>query len=223
MGEQSLITLFEECKKGDKKAIRQLYIQIYPQMMNLCMRYVFNKTDAEDLFAETFLKILTRIDTIKYESEEHLMNTIKRIFINSAIDFLRYRKRVSLISIQEITGSRTTHTDEETIYDLMEGEEEGDILIETSEESSILDEISPEDIIEAIQQLPDAYRTVFNMHVIDGLSHDYIAATLGITPSTSRANLSRARKQLIKILITKFPHLKKYIIISANKSNEGQL
>jgi len=213
----NLIEIWREARNGNVKKIKMLYEAIYPAMMNLCMRYTRNYQDACDVFEEAFLKIISKMKIMEYTSEEHLLMTIRKIFINTAIDYLRENKKNSLVSISDIAEKYEYGSEDEDAVasDIAENfhytpEEPPDD--NQSELEHILMSIPAETIIHAIQELPPAYRVVFNMYVIDGMSHEEIARELGISEGTSKSNLHKARKKLKEILKQKIPALHKFKI-----------
>lgn len=224
---ESLQALWEEAKNGNHKALEKIYHMIYPTMMNLCLRYAGNLKDAEDIFTEAFIKLTEKMHIITYNSEEYLGNYIRKIFVNHAIDFLRTKKKCSVVHLQEMAENlnklHKQHKEEdEIIFDEKSDEDtsnEDELLYSSSvSPDSLLDDlkriIPAEAIITAIQSLTPAYRTVLNMHLIDGYSHSEIAKELGISESTSKTNFLRAKKALYKILLTKYPIISKVFKIN---------
>lgn len=153
--------------------------------MKICYRYQNNLEQVEDLMNEGFIKLFKNIH--QFEESRHtdipasLKGWFKRILINTCID--HYRKNASYIN-----GQTTLSEDTENIADKQE---------------TGLDILSYKEIITAIRQLSPAYRTVFNLFVIEGLTHEEIANQLGISVGSSKSNLSKARENLRKILIKK--------------------
>lgn len=145
------------------------------------MRYAKNPDEAEDIFQEVFIKVFQNLRQVS--NAEALPGWIKRIAINTALDELKIRKYNWLTP--------------------MEGEE-----TEDSRYSAMLDHLSNEAIIKVINDLPEGYRAVFNLHVIDGYSHREIGDKLGISESTSRSQLTYARRllqqKLRKLGITRY-------------------
>lgn len=148
--------------------------------MSICDRYTRRKEDAIEIFNDAFLKIFKEIHRYKpaYADEVNsFKGWIRKIMIYTAIDYNRkYHKH-----------SFTADLENNMIYIPTEGED-------------ALDMISYDEIINAIRELSPAYRTVVNMFIIDGLSHDEISKELNIAVGTSKSNLSKARQQLQKIL-----------------------
>jgi len=164
MEEQELI---KRCVKKDIRAQRQLYDKYAPLMMSVCMRYVGNRETAEDVLQDGFIKLFAKINT--YTGAGSFIGWMRRIFANTALEHLR-RNDVFKFS-----------TDiNEAFY------------IESKDESAI-DKISAEELMQCISELPQGFRTVFNMFAIEGYSHSEIAEQLGIQEGTSRSQYARAR------------------------------
>ena len=159
---------------------KKIYNCFYSYGMSICDRYTRRKEDAIEIFNDAFLKIFKEIHRYKpaYADEVNsFKGWIRKIMIYTAIDYNRkYHKH-----------SFTADLENNMIYIPTEGED-------------ALDMISYDEIINAIRELSPAYRTVVNMFIIDGLSHDEISKELNIAVGTSKSNLSKARQQLQKIL-----------------------
>lgn len=161
--------LIAACRRQERWAQQQLYETFYGKMMGVCMRYADSEDDALDLLHEGFMKVFRYIN--KYQSGTSLNAWIRRIMINTCID--AYRKKV-----------RRRTEDIEEAYGL------------SSKDADAISQCSEQEILAAVQQLSIAYRTVFNLYVIEGYSHKEIAEMLGISESTSRSNLVKARAKL---------------------------
>lgn len=157
------------CVRQEKWAQKQLYMDHYSIMMGVCLRYAGDQDEALDILHEGFIKVFRNIS--KYNSGTSLSAWIRRIMINTSIDY--YRKK-----------SRRRTEDVEQAYN-----------ISTSGADAIA-QCSEKEILAAIQKLSPAYRTVFNMYVLEGYSHKEIADRLNISESTSRSNLVKARLKL---------------------------
>lgn len=163
----------QACIHKEKWAQKKLYEDYYGSMLPICMRYTNNREDALDVLHEGFIKIFKNIS--KYKPGTSLSSWIRRIMVNTAIDY--YRKM-----------SRRRTEDLDAVFDV------------SSSEPDAISKLSAQEIIDALQKLTPAYRTVFNMYVIEGFPHKEIANILGITESTSRSNLVKARNKLKVIL-----------------------
>jgi len=166
--------LIQACIRKERWAQKELYETYYSKMMGVCLRYSNNKEDALDILHEGFIKVFNHI--AKYQPGTSLNAWIRRIMVNSAIDF--YRKSI-----------RRRTEDIETAFDI------------SSNDADAISQCSEKEILAAVQQLSPAYRAVFNLYIIEGYSHREIAEQLEITESTSRSNLVKARTKLKAILI----------------------
>lgn len=171
--EQNLV---QACINKERWAQKKLYEDHYPLMMPVCLRYANHREDAMDILHEGFIKVFRHI--AKYQPGTSLSSWIRRIMINTSIDY--YRKEIR---------RRTESLD--TAYHL-----------KTSDPSA-LNNISAQEILVCLQELTPAYRSVFNLYVIEGYPHKDIAAALHISESTSRSNLVKARVKLQAILLKK--------------------
>jgi len=173
-----LHSIVKKCVNGDRKAQKELYKRFYSKMMNVCYRYSKKPEDAEDLLQDGFVKVFMNLK--HYDFKGSLEGWIRRIMVNTAIDFYRKNKNMYFI------------------------DEDNDYILETSKvESSdhIYSQFGVEEIMNAIQQLSPVYKTVFNMYVIDGYQHKEIAKQLNISEGTSKSNLAKAKANLRGILI----------------------
>jgi len=145
----------------------------YSQMMGVCLRYAKNEHDALDILQEGFIKVFRNI--AKYQVGTTLAAWIRRIMVNTAIDF--YRKSI-----------RRRTEDLDTAFNVK------------SLDADAISQCSEKEILAAVQQLTPAYRVVFNLYVIEGYSHKEIAELMEITESTSRSNLVKSRMKLREII-----------------------
>ena len=166
--EQRLIT---GCKKGETWAQKQVYELYASAMFSVCVRYVSDRETARDLLQDGFIKIFTKADT--FSEIGSFAGWIRRIFVTTALEYLRQNKALL----------------ESTSLD------ESNYLIE-DEDVSILDKISADDLLACVADLPNGYRTVFNLYALEGYSHAEIANLLNISENTSRSQFMRARKIL---------------------------
>jgi RNA polymerase sigma factor (sigma-70 family) len=168
---EKLIKIIKGCLDNNRQNQSELYKMFASKMYGLCLRYSGNSYDAQDILQEGFVKVFQNLKQFKWEGS--FEGWMKRIFVNLALD--KYRSRFHTISLDEMENAGE-------IY------ENSDI--------SALDQLSVKDILNVLQQLPDQYRLVFNLYVIEGMSHHEIAEILKIGESTSRSNLARARNIL---------------------------
>ncbi len=170
MDEQLLIA---GCRKGESWARKKLYETYAPTMMSLCLRYVNNKETARDLLQDGFIKVFTKIDT--YSGSGAFGGWIYRVFVTTALEYLRKAGTMKpTLIIDDYT---------ETLHDV---------------DVSALEQLSADDLLACVAQLPTGYRTVFNLYAIEGYSHKEIGEVLGISEITSRSQFVRARNVLQK-------------------------
>lgn len=176
-GQHILDDIVKKCVKGDRKAQHELYKMFYSKMMAVCYKYSNNAEDAKDLLQDGFVKVYSNLK--KYNFEGSLEGWIRRIMVNTAIDHFRKNKNVYLVN-----------------------DDESYILENSKVESSdsIYSQFGEKDIMDAIQSLSPAYKTVFNLNVIEGFQHKEIAEKLNISEGTSKSNLAKAKQNLKKIL-----------------------
>lgn len=177
--EKELVT---RCKKHDKKALEQLYKDYGALLKGVSYRYVLDKTTAEDIVHEGYIKIFGSIQFFEYNGEGSLKAWMTRIIINLSIDYLKIKNKESAIYIDD-------NTTELIEYD---SEEETVTLIENSRIKGITNEV----LLQMLDELPEKTRIVFNLFAIEQLSHKEIGDILGIAEEASRTRLKRARKQL---------------------------
>ena len=173
------IGLIALCKKGDKKAQFELYKKYANAMYNISYRILKNSAEAEDATQEGFLKAFQHIDT--YSGTVSFGAWLKKIVINTSLDALRKRR----VELEDIDTHRNIKIED---------------IENTAEEESII-KFKIEQVKKAMEQLPDGYRIVFSLYFIEGYDHDEIAEITGISASTSRSQLARARKKLLELLI----------------------
>lgn len=173
--------LIEGCLRGERWAQKELYEAFYGKMLVVCMRYASQPEDARDILNEGYIKVFRYL--ARYQIGTSLECWIRRIMINTAIDF--YRKQLRHRT-EDIDNARHT----------------------ASEEADVISQYTAKELMAVIQQLPPSYRTVFNLYAIEGFSHKEIGDMLGITESTSRSNLVKARTKLKAMLSDLYPNKK---------------
>ncbi len=169
------LELIEGCQKGKAIYQEKLYKTFAPKMYAVCIRYSNSIEDAQDLLQEGFIKVYNYIN--KYRKEGSFEGWIRRIFVNTAIEY--YRKSSNMYSVVELKTS---------------------IAVENVDESAI-SQISSAELLKMVQQLSPGYRTIFNLYAIEGYNHKEIGELLGISEGTSKSQLARARMLLQKMLI----------------------
>ena len=169
--EQSVVSA---CARGERWAQKLLYETYFSMLLHVCTRYAANQSEAMDLLHEGFIKVFKNIS--RYQPDTSLGAWMRRLMVNTCID--TYRKEI-----------RRRTEDIDASFNL------------STEEADAVSQCSEQDILAAIQKLSPVYRAIFNLYAIDGLSHKEIADQLGITESTSRSNLVKARQKLKQLLI----------------------
>lgn len=176
--------LINDCKKNDRKAQEQLYKEYSSKLFSVCLKYSRNYTEAQDNLQEVFLLVYKKINQFGFKGS--FEGWLKRITVNYVLQ--QYRTETKLHLVTEVADEI----------------EEVEIETET---------VSLEFLLKIIQELPDRYRMVFNLNVIDGFTHQEIAEMLDITIGTSKSNLHRAKAILKKKIETnsgtsKMPQIK---------------
>lgn len=167
------------CIKNDRKAQFALYKSCYSLLLSVCLRYEKNVEDAEFLLNQGFMKILTKLDTYKYDRPFEAW--IRRIMINTIIDHYRkYNKQNSILQFSDITA-------------------EGHDARWVEYNAADLD-FEAEELLAMVQKLPPESRKVFNLYTMEGYAHKEIAEMLGISDGTSKWHLSFARKKLREMI-----------------------
>jgi RNA polymerase sigma-70 factor (ECF subfamily) len=184
LAQKSMLTdqeLIEGCKRGSSKAQKELYSRYSGAMLGISMRYCRNKSEAEDVLQEAFIRIFRYIVKFEGRNKGSLSAWIKTIVINTTLSNNR---------------NNLKHHFTEDVDDIQVGETPiFDILNEVDES-----QIKVQKIMKSIQKLPDGYRTVFNLYCLEGYSHKEIAEILNVSENTSKSQLSKARKYLRKLL-----------------------
>ncbi|MCD4746062.1 MAG: sigma-70 family RNA polymerase sigma factor [Bacteroidales bacterium] len=149
-----------------------LYKRYAPKMYGVCLRFAKNKMEADDILQDGFIKILTNIKS--YRNEGSLEGWVRKTIVNTAINF--YKKNARYLKDISIEQTEIINYDNE----------------------GIIDNLSVKELLNLVQQLPEGYRLIFNLYVIEGYTHKEISKMLKISENTSKSQLSRARKTLQK-------------------------
>lgn len=165
--------LIRGCMRGSTQCQRQLYEQFAGKMYAVCLRYARTSSDAADILQEGFVKVFTKMG--QYQFQGSFEGWIRRIMVNTALRTYQ-RQRFD----HETSGYET--------------------LPESPVEADAIASLSEAELLTLINKLPDGYRVVFNMVAIEGFSHAEVAETLGIQESTSRSQLTKARRWLVEQL-----------------------
>lgn len=141
----------------------------------ICIRYLKNTDDAQDLLQDSFITIFKKIGEFKFEGS--FEGWLKKITVNQCLQFIRKNKNKFFTSLDENENQLNANPD----------------LIDVEEDDPIL---SPAEMFSLLKELPDGYRTIFNLYVLDGFSHKEIGEQLNISEGTSKSQLARAKKVL---------------------------
>lgn len=164
-------------KQGDAAMQKLVFEQLFNAMFRVCQRYVSRIDEAEDCVMKGFLKAFQQIGSFEQEHENSFLFWLKRIMVNEALMALRKQNNFSLVNIDEVA----------------------DIAFD----DAYLQGIDAQYLFDAILKLPVGYRTVLNLFIIEGYSHQEIAKELGITESTSKTQLAKAKAKLKNIITLK--------------------
>lgn len=177
---EELISDIRNCALNDRRSQKKMYSSFYGYAMSICCRYTNRQEDAIEILNDGFLKVFKGITDFR-PSYDDVINSFKgwlgKIMIYTAIDYNR----------------KYSHQREVVLLD-------AGVVEMPASCSNALDKLSCDEIIQAVQNLPAAYRTVFNLFVIEGFSHEEIGVLLGISTGTSKSNLFKAKRHLQKIL-----------------------
>jgi RNA polymerase sigma factor (sigma-70 family) len=173
MIEKELQRIIDGCIEQDRHSQELLYKKLYGFAMNICLRYVENRYEASDVLNEGFFKAFTNIE--KYDKSWSFKTWLSKIMHNASIDY--YRTNLKWSQLVGLEKSDTKMND-----------------------ATVEHKLDYEDLLSMIQNLPPAYRIVFNLYAVDGYSHEEIAEMTGISASTSRSNLHKARVKLQQML-----------------------
>jgi len=166
--------LIKACRQGNRLAQRELYERYSRKMFAVCLRYVRQRTEAEDLLADGFMKVFNNVENFKESGS--LEGWIRRIVVNECLGHLRKQR-------------------------LMYVENLAEEFIDVSENTDHTNQMQADELMQLIQDLPTSYRTIFNLYAIEGYSHKEIGEMLNINENTSKSQLSRARALLQKKII----------------------
>jgi RNA polymerase sigma factor (sigma-70 family) len=163
------------CIQNDERCQRTLFEKYAGKMLTVCLRYARDKMEAEDWLQDAFVKVFRNIS--QFKAEGSFEGWIRRIVVNTSLKHLQKKK----IHFEEVDADRGNYQ---------------------SVDPYVYSHLSEADLMKLINELPDGYKLVFNLHVIEGYSHDEIAAMLGIQDSTSRSQLVKARRYLQQAIIS---------------------
>ena len=172
--------LIAQCQAGDKISQFALVKKFSGMLLTVCRRYARDDAMAQDLVQDTFIMIFSNIK--KYKATGSFEAWMRRIAINCSLQMIGRSYFKNEKNVETFTQSH----------------------LEANSDPQIFSQLATEEILKLIQSLPDGYRTVLNLYIIEGFSHQEIAEALDISINTSRSQLLRARKSLIKMM-TDFP------------------
>lgn len=168
--------IVEQCQAGNRQAQFELYRQYSKAMYNVCLRMVRDELEAEDLLQNSFVDVFTKLHTFRFQSSVGAW--IKRIVINNCINFLK-RKKMYFEELED--GIISSIEPDTAVHDLPSG-------------------LSLEVVRRALFKLPDGYRVVFSLYMLEGYDHKEIAGILSISEATSKSQYSRAKRKLRAII-----------------------
>lgn len=166
--------LIKRCIAGDEPCRKMLFERFAGKMMTVCRRYAIDDMEAQDMLQDGFIRMFDKLHQFKFEGS--FEGWLRKIMVNTAIRYCQRRK----ITFDESHFSKAEKPDAEP---------------------SVYSGLTEEEILKLIAQLPNGYRMVFNLYVIEGYSHEEIAVMLNIEPGTSRSQLVKARKMLQNAII----------------------
>ncbi|NSL89441.1 sigma-70 family RNA polymerase sigma factor [Chitinophaga sp. Mgbs1] len=161
--------LINGCCKKERNSQELLYRKFFGYALSICMRYAPGRNEAIEIMNDGFLKIFQHMAS--FDKSRPFKTWLGKIMVNTAIDYLRSKKKLAFTD------------DVDQLYDL-------------GTDDKIVDKLSYDEILKLVQTLSPAYRTVFNLYVVEGFQHHEIAAMLGISAGTSKSNLFKAKKIL---------------------------
>lgn len=165
----------EQCRTGSRTSQERIFAQFRNYALTVCSRYAGTHEEAKEVMNDAFFKIFTKID--RYNPSMSFKGWLHRIVVNTAID--RYRTRINQPRHEELSRAESVEI-----------------------ETEVVEKLTREEIFKMVQHLSPAYRTAFNLYVVDQFTHPEIAAMLGITEGASKSNLSKARQHLKRMLQT---------------------
>ncbi len=163
---EDLKQIINECASGNARAQEKLYRMFAPKMFGVCLRYAKDRSEAEDNLHDGFIKVFSNIKSFRHEGS--FEGWMRKIMVNVSLG--RLREKQVLYTVEDI-GEYDTAQDT----------------------NNILEQLEANELLKLIEELPPGYRAVFNLYVIEDMSHKEISETLGLSVGTSKSNLARAR------------------------------
>lgn len=174
MNEANVEIWLEGCRRQDSECQRLLYRHFYNYALTISLRYAASRDEAREILNDAFVKIFSRID--RYTGQGAFKIWLGRVVVNTAIDRYRAHCRERVMESPEDTAPLDCSP-------------------------SVLDYLYHEDLIRLVQQLPPSYRLAFNLHVVEGYTHEEIAEMLNIQTGTSKTNLMKAKEKLKRLIL----------------------
>jgi RNA polymerase sigma factor (sigma-70 family) len=174
MENREMADVLEGCRHKDRAAQKELYRQFYGYAMSICLRYCDNEDEAIEVANDAFLKVFLNIK--RYDPQLPFKPWFRRILINTAINHIKQKQKLKIGTLMD------------TEYNIPDTEE-------------ILARLGFQELMKLVRSLSTAYRTVFNLYVLDGFTHEEISQQLGISVGTSKSNLSKARERLRQLIL----------------------
>jgi len=174
MENREMADVLEGCWRKDRAAQKELYRQFYGYAMSICLRYCDSEDEAIEVANDAFLKVFLNIN--RYDPQLPFKPWFRRILINTAINHIKQKQKLKIGTLMD------------TEYNIPDTEE-------------ILARLGFQELMKLVRSLSTAYRTVFNLYVLDGFTHEEISQQLGISVGTSKSNLSKARERLRQMIL----------------------
>lgn len=169
-----LNAILAQCIDNQPKAQKQLFDLLAPVMYGICLRYAQDEDEAKDILQESFIKVFRNLD--RFEHKGSFEGWVKRIFINTSIEFYRKNKKQNVVDSLDDVPERPI-------------------------ESDTISALKAADLMKLVGLLPKGYKAVFNLFVIEGYSHDEISKLLNISENTSKSQLHKARLYLQDLVV----------------------
>jgi RNA polymerase sigma factor (sigma-70 family) len=168
-------SLIKKCQRKSPKAFDKLYETYSGMMFSICLRYTKNRTEAEDLLQDCFIRVFNKISDFKFCGS--FEGWLRKLTITTALNHISARR---MLLIEDIGEYKTIN--------------------ENPAFENVIEKMSADEILDKIQLLPQGYRIVFNLFAIEGYKHREIAELLNISENTSKTQYSKARKALIQLI-----------------------
>ncbi len=166
--------LIKRCQSGDRTAWRELYELYSSDMYRVCLRYTSSADTANDILHDGFIRLFTKIGDFGHRGE--FEGWMRKIFVTTSLESIRKNSRIEFSQ-----PDREPHIEDENQYETIE-------------------QLGDRELISHIERLPLGYKTIIKLYCVEGYSHAEIASMVGISSETSRSQLLRAKKSLMKIL-----------------------